>query len=180
VHVGCVGDEEVHAAPQRSRQRLIEVAFVHLTPGGGNVASGAPHRGWVDVDGVQLDPIQGHDHRHADCAGATAQVNDDSSWPLGGEGRGLADEELGAAARHEDSGIHGYPQAAELRPAEDVLQGKAGDSPVDHGGEVVRRTRSAEEQPRLVLGEDTAGSPKSGDDNGSRQQRRGERHGSLS
>ena len=39
-------------------------------------------------------------------------------------------------ARYEDSGVHGYPQAAELRPAEDVLEGQAGGSPVHHGSEV--------------------------------------------
>jgi len=59
---------------------------------------------------------------------------------LPGERGGMADEELGAAAGYEDAGIHCYPQAAELRPAEDVLQGLAGGSPVHHGGEVGRRT----------------------------------------
>src|SRR5664280_1952086 len=49
---------------------------------------------------------------------------------------GLADEELGAPAGDEDAGVRGYPQAAELRPAEDVFEGQAGGSPVDHGGEV--------------------------------------------
>jgi hypothetical protein len=46
------------------------------------------------------------------------------------------DEELGAAAGYEDSWVHGYPQAAEFRPAEDVFQGHAGSSLVHHGDEV--------------------------------------------
>ena len=73
-------------------------------------------------------------------------------------------EELGAAAGYEDSGVDLDPQAAELRPAEDVLDGKAGHSPVHHGGEVGRRPRRAHEQPRLVFGEDAAGGPEPGDD----------------
>ena len=39
------------------------------------------------------------------------------------------DEELGAAAGHEDAGLDGDPQAAELRPAEDVLQRLPRDAP---------------------------------------------------
>ena len=174
--VGRVGDQDVDAAPQCGGQRLVEVALVHLTTGGGDVAAGAPHRGGVDVDGVQLDPVQGRDQRGAHRARAAAQVDDDGSWPgedlagvaggTAGEG-GLADEELGAAAGYEDPGVHGDPQAAELRPAEDVFEGQAGDPPVHHGGEVGRRPRRGDEQPRLVLGEDTAGGPKPGDDGGS-------------
>ncbi len=85
-----------------------------------------------------------------------------------GEGGGVVDEELGAAAGHEDSGVHGYPQTAELRPAEDVFQRQAGGSLVHHRGEVGRRPCRSDQQPRLVLGEDTAGGPKPGDDGGSR------------
>src|SRR5664280_1952087 len=59
-------------------------------------------------------------------------------------------------------------QAAELRPAEDVFEGQAGGSPVDHGGEIGSRPCRGDEQPRLVLGEDTAGGPKPGDDDRSR------------
>ena len=81
-----------------------------------------------------------------------------------GEGGGLLDKELGAAAGYEDSGVHGYPQAAELRPAEDVFEGQAADSPVHHGGEVGRSLCRGDEQPCLVLGEDTAGGSKHGDD----------------
>jgi len=36
-------------APQRRGQRLVEVTFVRLTTGRGDVAAGAPHRGGLDV-----------------------------------------------------------------------------------------------------------------------------------
>ena len=76
--VGCVGDQDVDAAPQRRGQRLVEVTLLDPTTGGEQVAAGAPHRGGVDVDGVQLDPVQGRDKRGADRARAAAQVDDDS------------------------------------------------------------------------------------------------------
>ena len=93
------------------------------------------HRGRVDVSGVQFGLPQARDHRGADGARAAAQVNDDRPRPgrglarlagLAGEGDGLADEELGAAARDEDAGVDGDPQAAELGPADDVLERQAG------------------------------------------------------
>jgi hypothetical protein len=133
---------------------------------GGDVAASAPHRDGVDVDGVQLDRTEERDQRGAHRARAAAEVEDDSSWP--GEGGGLADEELGATARHEDAGVQGDPQVAELRPAEDVFEWHAGGSPAHHGGEVGRRPRCGDEQLRFVLGEDTAGGPKPGDDDGAR------------
>ena len=80
------------------------------------------------------------------------------------ESGGPADQELGAAARYEDAGVYGYPQAAELRPAEDVLEGLAGGTPVHHGGQAGRRPSRGHEQPRLVLGENTARCPQPGDD----------------
>ena len=76
------------------------------------------------------------------------------------------DEELGAAAGHEDSRVHGDPQAAELRPAQDVLKGQAGHPPVHHGGQLGRGLGGRDEQPGLVLGEDTAGGPEPGGDGG--------------
>ena len=87
---------------------------------------------------------------------------------LAGEGDGLPNEELGAVAGYEDSWVDGYAQTAELRPPEDMFERHASDSPVDHGGEVGRCPRRRDEQPRLVLGEHTAGSPKPADDDGSR------------
>jgi hypothetical protein len=176
-YVGRIGDQDVNAAPQRSGQRLVEVTFVYLTADG-DVAAGAPHRGGVDIDGMQLDPAQVHEQRGANCARAAAQVNDDSSWLderlAGGagsqadEGGGLADQEFGAAAGYEDSRVHGYPQAAELRPAEDMFEGQAGGSLAHHGGKVGWRPRRGDEQPRLVLSKDAASGPKPGDDGGSR------------
>jgi len=80
---------------------------------------------------VELDPFEGRGQRRAHRARAAAQVNDDGSWrdaligaadSLAGQGGGLTDEVLGAAAGLEDSGVHGYSQAAELRPPEDVLE----------------------------------------------------------
>jgi hypothetical protein len=49
-----------------------------------------------------------------------------------------------------------------------MFEGQAGGSPVHHGGEVGRRPCRGDEQPRLILGEDTAGGPKPGNDDGSR------------
>jgi len=87
---------------------------------------------------------------------------------LAGQVGGLADEELGAVAGHEDSRVHGYPQPAELGPADDVFDGHPGGSPVHHGGEVGGRLCRGDEQPRLVLGEDAAGRPEPADDDGGR------------
>ena len=64
-YVGCVDGQDVNAAPQRGGQRVVEITFVHLTNGGGDVAPGAPHRGEVDIGGVQLDPAQGRGQRGA-------------------------------------------------------------------------------------------------------------------
>jgi hypothetical protein len=123
------------------------------------------HRRGIDVGGVQLDPAQGGGQRGAHRARAAAQVDDDGR-PFGilpgghrgpaGEVGGLPDQELAAAARYEDPRIQGYPQPAELRPAQDVLEGLAGRPLVHHGGQDVRRLGRGDEQPRLVLGEDTA------------------------
>ncbi len=77
----------------------------------------APHRDGIDVDGKQLDPLQGGDQGGPHSARAAAQVDGDSSWlarafptcDRRGEGGGLADEEFAAATRDEDSGLHNYP-----------------------------------------------------------------------
>ena len=75
--------------------------------------------------------------RGAERAGAAAQVHHDrlrvrasaTAWP---------DQELGAAARDEHGGIDGDPQAAELGPAQHVLEGLARGPPVHQGGQVGR------------------------------------------
>jgi hypothetical protein len=86
---------------------------------------------------------------------------------------GLAHQEFRAAAGYEDSGIHGQPQAAELRPPDHVFDGLAGSSPFHHRGKVVGCPCGRDEQPRLLLGEDTAGGPQPGDDGGTYASRRG-------
>jgi hypothetical protein len=79
---------------------------------------------------------------------------------------GLVDEEFGATAGDEDAGVHGYPETAELRPAENVLERQASRPPVHHRSEFGRCPGGGEEQLRLVFGEDTASGAKSADDNG--------------
>ncbi len=115
---------------------------------------------------------QGQPHRPR----AAAQVDDDrADWadpadPVCGERRdGLVDEEFGAAARHEDAGLHGDAQAAELGPAQDVFEGQpVGPSP-HHVSEFVGRTGGGYEEFRLVLGEDAPGGAERGDDGGGKR-----------
>lgn len=83
-----------------------------------------------------------------------------------GQFRGLADQELGAAAGHEDPGVHGDAQAAELGPAEDVFQGMTGDAPFHHGGELDGTGSGGGDEVRLVLGEYAAGGAEGGDESG--------------
>jgi len=164
-HVGDVGDQNTDPAPQPGGQRLVQVTLVDMPVKAcetGCVSPGAAHGGRVDVHRVHLGLVHGRDQRGAYRARATAQVDDDIAGT--GESGGLPDEELGAATRDEDPGLHGDPQAAELRPAEDVLQGQASGSPVNHGVKFVRGSCRGDEQPGFVLGEDTAGRPEPSDD----------------
>ena len=78
----------------------------------------------------------------------------------------MLDQELGAAARHEDAGIHGDPQAAELGPAQDLFQRQAGGPALDQGGKLARGPGGGDEQPGFVLGEDAARGPEPGHDEG--------------
>jgi hypothetical protein len=191
-HVGDVGGQQVDAAPQLGRQRLEQVALVDLAARSADVSPSAAGRGRVDIDGVQLDVAQRCRERGADRAGAAAQVHHHdrprpgltgflagagvwgAGW-LGGvrpgparfradEGHSVAHQELGSAAGNEHARVHGDTQAAELRPADDVLKRQAGHSLVYHLGQAGRRPGRADEQPRLVLGEDAAGRPEPGDD----------------
>ena len=76
----------------------------------------------------------------------------------------MADEELGAVPWHEDAGSDGQSQAAELGPAEDVLQRQTGDALLHHGVERVGRAGFGHEQPCFVLGEHAPGGAQPGHD----------------
>jgi hypothetical protein len=173
-HIGCVDNQDVHLTPHGTGQRLVEVTFIHLAAGCGDVASGAPDRDGVEVHGVQLNPAYGRDQRGTHRTRTAAQV-DDSPWPgtripgVESVGGGLVNKELGAAAGYEHSSVHSYPQTAELHPAKNVFQGLTGHSPIHHGSQLGRRLGRSEEQSRLVLGKDTADSSKPADDDGLRQ-----------
>jgi len=54
-NVRHVRDHDVDPTAQSPGQRLVEITFVHLAAGGGEVAPGAPHGSGLDVDGVQVD-----------------------------------------------------------------------------------------------------------------------------
>jgi hypothetical protein len=85
---------------------------------------------------------------------------------LGGAAGCLVGQELGAAAGHEYPGFHGYPQPAELRPAEYLLQRQTGHPAAHHCGQVRRGPGLGREKLRLVLGEHTARRPQHGDHGG--------------
>ncbi len=57
-----------------------------------------------------------------------------------GDGHCLLHQELRPLPWHEDPRFDGDPQAAELRPADDVLERTTGDPPVHHAGKLPRRT----------------------------------------
>jgi len=111
---------------------------------------------------VHVGPGHGGGQGRADRARATAQVDDHGSGP--GQRHRLPDEELGPPPRHEHAGRHGDPQAAELGPADDLLQRQAGGALADHGVEFGRRPGRFHQQPRLVLGEDAAGCAEPGNE----------------
>ena len=170
-YVRHVGREQRDPAAQRSGQRRVEIALVHVAAGRFEVAAGAGHRCRIDVAGVHLgihiDRMQRGGQRGADRAGAAAQIHHDErpGWgrPSAGQRDRPADHELGAAPGHEHPRRHRYPQAAELGPADHLLQRQPGRAPVRHGGEIGERTGGGDEQPGLVLGEHTASRPKPGD-----------------
>lgn len=155
--------------------RLVEITLEHLTADRFNVASGARHSRRVDVHGVELRFIKYNGERRGDCAGSATKVDDDGPRPVN-QGSCLVNKQLGAEARHEHTGPQSDAQAAELRPAKDVLERDARDTPIDQGGELSRRICRIDEQPCLFLGEDTAGRPESGYDFGFGAQSHGSRH----
>jgi hypothetical protein len=77
---------------------------------------------------------------------------------------GDRDEELTAAARHEDSGIDADSQAAELGRADHLLQWQTLDPLPDHLLELGGRPRGIAEEPGLILGEYASGGSQPGDD----------------
>jgi hypothetical protein len=73
-------------------------------------------------------------------------------------------EELAASARHEHTRVDEYPHAAELRPADDLLERQAGGALADHRVQLGRRVRGVGEQPGLIFGEHAPGRAQPGDD----------------
>ena len=78
---------------------------------------------------------------------------------LGQESHSLPDQEFGAAAGNEDAGVEFNPQAVEFCPAQNVLQGVAGNAPLHEGGHISRTPCGSHEKPRLLLGKHTASHP---------------------
>jgi hypothetical protein len=160
--VGRVHHKDVDPSAEPRWQRIVEISLVDLSADRSDVLPCARDGGVVDVGGVQLGTAERRYDRDADGAGAAAEVDNDRAPVLRselGHGDGLAHEELAATTRHEDAVVDGYPEPAELSPAEDVLEWKTADPPVDHGGEVCRRPRGVSEQSCLVLGEHAACRP---------------------
>ena len=126
-YVGRVGQEEVDPTSQSSRQRVVQITFVHLAAARRDIAPGAAHRGRVDIHGVQLDIVQPLSQGSPHGARAAAEIDDDGPRP-GNGGRsadgvgGLANEELGPTSRYEHCLLESDPQPAELGPSDDVLE----------------------------------------------------------
>ena len=161
-HVRHVGQQDAHPPAQRGRQRPEQVALVDPPARGGQVAPGAAHRGRVDVGGVHLGLIHRGGQYRAEGARAAAQVHHHGSGA--GQRDGLAGQELGAPPGDEHGGIDGDPQAAELSPAQHVLEWLARGPPVHQGGPVGRCAGGGDEQISLLLGPDTAGRAEPGGD----------------
>jgi hypothetical protein len=137
---------------------------------------------------VQFDPAEGRGQRGTHRPRATAQVDHDQRpfWGKGliiagmsngldglaGPGDRLVHEEFGTAPGDENSRVHRDPQAAELGPAQNLFQWQPGGAPVHHGGEVGGGACRGDEQPCLVLGEDTAAGAEPGGDEGEGRKRR--------
>ena len=162
--VGHIGREDGDPAAQIAGQRREEVALVDLAADRADIAAGAAHRCRVDVGGVQFHLSEPGGQGGADRARAAAQVHHDRG--VRNLGEGLLDEELGAAARHEDTGLHGDAQPSEPGPADDEFERQSGDPAVDHGGQFPGRAGGGQDQLRLVLREDTARGAQLGDDAG--------------
>jgi hypothetical protein len=99
--------------------------------------------------------------RGTDRSAATAQVEDHVARAH--QPGGLGDEQGCALPGHEYTRVDGDPQAAEVRPAEQLLERHAGDPGGDEPFELTGRSRRRHEQGRFVLGEHTTGSAQPGD-----------------
>ncbi|MDT4900075.1 MAG: hypothetical protein QOJ78_1005, partial [Pseudonocardiales bacterium] len=75
-------------------------------------------------------------------------------------------QELGAAAGDEYPGVDLDAKAAELGPAQEVLERLACNPAIHERAELVRRARRSDEQLRLVLGEYAAGRSQRRDNDG--------------
>jgi hypothetical protein len=161
-HVGHVRGEDVDAAAQRPGQRVEQVSDMEVCPR--QVPPGAADRGGVDVGGMQVGDVQDGGQCRTHRPGAAAEVHDDG--PGRREGDRLAHQQLRAPAGHEHSRLDGDPQPAELRPAQEVLQGEARDPLLDQRGEGAGGARRVRQEARLVLGEDAPGGAQPGHDGG--------------
>jgi hypothetical protein len=74
-------------------------------------------------------------------------------------GEGRVHEELAADAGDEDAGAQAYPDAAEVREADDLFERLASGAAGDELAEIGRAGGGPGEHGRLVLGEDAAGFP---------------------
>jgi len=155
-----VDHEQVDPTAQVARQRGVEVAGVH--PLGREVAPSAGDGRGVGVRGVHLGRGPPGGEHGTERPGAAAEVDDQ----LGRLARGHRDDQLAAPARDEHARVDGDPQARERRPPHDLLQRLAGHPSRGPGHQLGGRGRLVEQQPRLLLGEDTAGRAERGDELG--------------
>jgi hypothetical protein len=128
------------------------------------VVVGAGHGNRVDVGGVDLDVAPRREEAGrdgaAECPAAAAQVDQQhrAGTGVGGACGRLPDQQLGPLPGHEHAGCHQPAAAVELGPAHQVLQREPADA---RGGELLEAGGVAVgglgDDPRLVLGEDTAG-----------------------
>jgi hypothetical protein len=117
----------------------------------------------VDVSRVQLGRAQGGGHGKADSAGATADVQhhyagNGARFGLRSLQRDrLANQELTAAARDEDSWLNQDSQAAELGPADYLLQRQPSYPATDHHLQLGAAISRRDEETGLILSENATG-----------------------
>ncbi|MNW56929.1 hypothetical protein D3C74_346880 [compost metagenome] len=146
-----VDDEHVDPSSQLVGEGVVQVALMDLSM---KVPARAAHGRGVDVSGVQVDAGTGCAQHRPERTRAAAQVHDRRvlRCDLHGGGR----EELRTPAGHEHRGLDEDPQAAELGPAEDLLEREPRDPARDHVVELGGGGRGGDDQVCLVLGEHAA------------------------